>query len=116
MLYEVITNDQLTQLEAEFRRVVDAADEAAEKYERVEKKSNILNATADAIDKNFQAIGELERNVRTMDADIREIPDRVIDLKRSLDEVMSWKPKLDATVVRLDEVDGVLADAEKRVV
>ncbi|HPB66378.1 MAG TPA: hypothetical protein PLW80_07445, partial [Spirochaetales bacterium] len=107
-------NDQLTQLEAEFRRVVDAADEAAEKYERVEKKSNILNATADAIDKNFQAIGELERNVRTMDADIRELPDRVIDLKRSLDEVMSWKPKLDATVVRLDEVDGVLADAEKR--
>lgn len=108
------SNDQLTQIQAEVRRLSEISDEAAEKYDRVEKKSNILDATADAIDKNFQAIGELERNVRTIDADVREIPDRVIDLKRSLDEVMSFKPKLDAAVVRLDEVDSALADAEKR--
>ena len=108
------SNDQLTQIQAEVRRLVEVADEAAEKYDRIEKKSNILDATADAVDKNFQAIGELERNVRTIDAEVREIPDRVIDLKRSLDEVMAWKPKLDAAVVRLDEVDGALVDAEKR--
>ncbi len=107
-------NDQITQIQAEMRRLADVAGEAAEKYDRVEKKSNILDATTDAVDKNFQAIGELERNVRTIDAQVREIPDRVIDLKRSLDEVMAWKPKLDATVVRLDEVDGVMVDAEKR--
>lgn len=109
-----MNNDQLTQIQAEVRRLATAADEAGEKYDRIEKKSNILDATADAVDKNFQAIGELERNIRTIDAEVRSIPDRVIDLKRSLDEVMSWKPKLDATVVRLDEVDGVLVDAEKR--
>jgi DNA repair exonuclease SbcCD ATPase subunit len=108
------SNDQLTQIQAEVRRLSEASDEAGEKYERLEKKSNILDATTDAIDKNFQAVTELERNVRTIDADIREIPDRVIDLKRSLDEVAAWKPKLDAAVVRLDEVDATLADAEKR--
>jgi len=78
------------------RRLGRRGQRGAEKYDRVEKKSNILDATADAVDKNFQAIGELERNVRTIDAQVREIPDRVIDLKRSLDEVMAWKPKLDA--------------------
>jgi len=109
-----MNNDQLTQIQAEVRRLATVADEAGEKYDRIEKKSNILDATADAVDKNFQAIGELERNIRTIDTEVRSIPDRVIDLKRSLDEVMSWKPKLDATVVRLDEVDGVLVDAEKR--
>ncbi len=108
------SNDQLTQIQAEGRRLSEASDEAGEKYDRLEKKSNILDATTDAVDKNFQAVTELERNVRTIDADIREIPDRVIDLKRSLDEVAAWKPKLDATVVRLDEVDATLADAEKR--
>ncbi len=108
------SNDQLTQMQAEVRRLSEFADEALDKYDRVEKKSNILDATADAVDKNFQAIGDLERNVRTIDAEVREIPDKVIDLKRSLDEVMSFKPKLDATVVRLDEVDATLAEAEKR--
>ena len=108
------SNDSLTQIQAEVRRLSEFADEATEKYDRVEKKSNILDATADAVDKNFQAISELERNVRTIDAEVREIPDKVIDLKRSLDEVMSFKPKLDATVVRLDEVDATLAEAEKR--
>jgi DNA repair exonuclease SbcCD ATPase subunit len=101
-------------MQAEVRRLSEFADEALDKYDRVEKKSNILDATADAVDKNFQAIGDLERNVRTIDAEVREIPDKVIDLKRSLDEVMSFKPKLDATVVRLDEVDATLAEAEKR--
>lgn len=108
------SNDQLTQVQAEVRRLSEAADEAAEKYERLEKKSNILDSTADAVDKNFEAIGELERNVRTIDADVRDMPDRVIDLKRSLDEVAAWKPKLDQTVARLDEVDSILTDAERR--
>ncbi|GAB1456152.1 hypothetical protein MASR2M48_14600 [Spirochaetota bacterium] len=109
------SNDQLTQIQAEVRRLSDIADEAAEKYDRVEKKSNILDATADAVDKNFQAISDIERNVRTIDAEVREIPDKVIDLKRSIDEVMAWKPRLDAAVVKLDEMDGALVDAEKRV-
>lgn len=109
------SNDQLTQIQAEVRRLTEIADEASEKYDRVEKKSNILDATADAVDKNFQAISDIERNVRTIDAEIREIPDKVIDLKRSIDEVMSWKPKLDAAVVKLDAVDGALVDTEKRV-
>ncbi len=108
------SHDQLTQVQAEVRRLSEIADEAAEKYERVEKKSNLLDATADAIDKNFQAIADIERNVRTIDADVRVIPDRVIDLKRSMDEIMAWKPKIDSTIVKLDEVDAVLSDAEKR--
>ncbi|MFH2114703.1 MAG: hypothetical protein ABIJ86_09385, partial [Spirochaetota bacterium] len=65
------SNDQLAQIQAEIRRLGQSADEAADKYERIEKKSNILDSTADAVDKNFQAITELERNVRTIDADIR---------------------------------------------
>ncbi len=108
------SNDQLAQIQAEIRRLGQSADEAADKYERMEKKSNILDSTADAVDKNFQAITDLERNVRTIDADIRDVPDHIIDLKRSLEEVMAFKPKLDAAIVRLDEVDGAMADAEKR--
>ncbi len=109
-------NDQLAQIQAEMRRLSEAADEAAEKFERVERKSNILDATADAVDKNFQAITELERNVRTMDADIRDVPDRVIELKRSLEEVLSARPAMDAAVARLAEMEKSMADAEKRAV
>ncbi|MDX9956975.1 MAG: hypothetical protein RBT68_00915, partial [Spirochaetia bacterium] len=36
------SNDQLAQIQAEIRRLGQSADEAAEKYERMEKKSNIL--------------------------------------------------------------------------
>lgn len=108
------SSDQLSQIQAEMRRLTDAADEAAEKYERVERKSNILDATADAVDKNFQAITELERAVRGMDNDIRDIPDRVIDLKRSLEEVLSAKPALDAAALKLDEMGKAMTEAEKR--
>ncbi len=108
------SSDQLSQIQAEMRRLTDAADEAAEKYERVERKSNILDATADAVDKNFQAISELERSVRGIDTDVRQIPDQVIDLKRSLEEVLSAKPALDAAVLRLDEMSKAMTEAERR--
>jgi DNA repair exonuclease SbcCD ATPase subunit len=110
------SSDQLSQIQANIRKLGEEADMAAEKYERLEKKSNLLDTTADAVDKNFQAITELERNIRTIDADIRDVPDHIIDMKRSLDEVMAFKPKLDATIARLDEVDSSMASTEKRAV
>ncbi|HAP43108.1 MAG: hypothetical protein A2087_12300 [Spirochaetes bacterium GWD1_61_31] len=107
-------HDQLTQLQADMRRLMDAAGEANEKYERVEKKSSILDATADAIDKNFQAISELERNLRGLDADIKDFPDRVIQLKRSIQEVSAVQPQIDASLERLESMGQLMVDAEKR--
>ncbi len=109
------SNDQLTQIQAEMRRLSAASDEAEQKYERVEKKAPILDATADAVDKNFQALTELERNVRSMDADIKNIPERIIQLKRSLDEVLAIEPKLTSTMDKLDDMDKAMNEAEKRV-
>ncbi|MBN1519935.1 MAG: hypothetical protein JW923_07585 [Spirochaetales bacterium] len=108
------SNDQLTQIQAEMRRLSEEADQAADKYERLEKKANLLDATADAVDKNFQSISELERNIRTIDEGLREVPDRIIDLKRSLDEVMNAKPALDEAVKRLDGIGSALDETEKR--
>ena len=108
------SSDQLAQIQAEMRRLSEAATEAAEKYDRVEKKSNLLDATADAVDRNFQELAGLEKGVRALDAEIRDIPDRVIDLKRSMDEIMAFEPRLDEAVGRMDGMTRTLAEAEKR--
>ncbi len=109
------SNDQLTQIQAEMRRLSEVSDEAEQKYERMEKKTPILDATADAVDKNFQALTELERNVRSMDTDIKNIPERIIQMKRSLDEVLAIEPKLSSTMDKLDDMDKAMNEAEKRV-
>lgn len=108
------SSDQLTQIQADMRRLMESSGEALEKYDRVEKKSSILDATADAIDKNFQAISELERNVRTMDADIKDIPERIIQLKRSMEEVAAVEPQINASLDRIENMSELMKDAEKR--
>jgi len=108
------SNDQLVQIQADMRRLMEASSEANEKFDRVEKKSSILDATADAIDKNFQAVSEMERNIRTMDADIRDLPDQIIQLKRSIEEVNAVQPQVKASLERMDSMNGIMAEAEKR--
>ncbi len=108
-------HDQLTEMQAELRRLSEIAGEASDKYERVEKKTVILDATATAIDKNFQAISDIEKTIHSVDGELRELPDQVISLKRSLEEISAWKPKLDTTIYRLAELDNSLSESEKRV-
>lgn len=109
------TNDQLTELQATIRNLVEASADAEKKYERVEKKSGILDATADAVDKNFQAIENLDRNIRSMDAEIHDLPDKVAVIKRSVDDIMAYRPKLDDTSNRLEQMDQALSEAERRI-
>lgn len=108
-------HDQLTEMQAELRRLTEIANEASDKYERIEKKTVILDATATAIDKNFQAISDIEKTIQGVDIELKDLPDQVIGLKRSLEEVSAWKPKLDTAISRLNELDSSLSDSEKRV-
>jgi chromosome segregation ATPase len=107
--------DALTSAQATIRKLLELGQEAEAKYERLEKKADVLDATAEAVDKNFQSIQGIEKALGSIGAELKRIPERVLELRRSVDELAAGKEKADEAARKLGELDGILADAEKRI-
>jgi DNA repair exonuclease SbcCD ATPase subunit len=109
------SHDGLTEVEARIRKLTDLSNEAESKYERLEKKSNVLDTTVEGIDRNFQVLQDMEKVIRNHDEDLKDIPDRIIDIKRSLETVADNSGRVDKAVERLANLDGTLKDIEGRI-
>jgi chromosome segregation ATPase len=107
--------DALTQAQADIRKVLDLSKEADAAYERLEKKTGVIDATAEAVDKNFQQIQAVEKAVATLGGELRKLPERVTELKKSVDQLAAGQDKTEAAVRKLAELDADIADAEKRI-
>jgi len=107
--------DALTEAQTSIRKVLEISHEAEAKYERLEKKSSVLDATAEAVDKNFQSIQSVEKAVATIGGELRKLPDRVVELRRTVDQLVADKDKVDEAARKLGDLDGIIADAEKRI-
>jgi DNA repair exonuclease SbcCD ATPase subunit len=107
--------DALTEAQASIRKLLDLSKEAELKFDRLDKKSAILDSTAEAVDRNFQSMQAVEKTVASVGAELRRIPDRVAELKRGVDELAAGREKVELAVGKLGELDSVIADAEKRI-
>jgi DNA repair exonuclease SbcCD ATPase subunit len=107
--------DAITEAQASIRRLLELSKEAETKYERLDKKTAILDATADAVDKNFQSVQAVEKTVAAVGAELRRIPERVAELKRGVDDLAAGREQVSEAVAKLGELDGVIVDAEKRI-
>jgi chromosome segregation ATPase len=107
--------DALTEAQATIHKLLELSKEAEAKYDRLDKKSGVLDATVEAVDKNFQSVQAVEKVVASLGTELRKIPERVAELKRGVDELTAGRAKVDEAVGKLELLDGVIADAEKRV-
>jgi len=107
--------DALTEAQATIRKLLELSKEAEAKYERLDKKSAVLDATAEAVDRNFQSVQAVEKTVSAVGAELRKIPERVTELKQSVEDLTRDKEKVSEAVAKLAELDSVVSDAEKRI-
>lgn len=108
-------SDALTEAQARIRKLMELSDEAATRYDRLEKKAAILDSTAEAVDKNFQTAQSVEKLLGAYGAELKRIPERIAELKKGIDELSAGKEKTEDAVRKLGELDGILEDAEKRI-
>lgn len=108
------SDDILTDMQVRMKKLQDLSNEAENKYERLEKKSNVMTATTEAVDRNFKSIQTIETAVRTVESELKNLPDRVIDLKRSIETIMQNRTQIDDTMKKLSTLDDVLLDIDKK--
>jgi len=109
------SRDSLTDLQTEFRRLSGLAEEAGTKFDRLEKKSALLDTTADGVDKSFEALRGIEQEVKDLDQRVRPLADRMAELRSALDSLDKDRDRVDQAVSRLAGLDKDLEETEARI-
>jgi chromosome segregation ATPase len=108
-------SDALTEAESRIRKILELSNDAESKFDRLEKKSEVLDSTTEAVDKNFQAVQGIEKILAAYGAEIKRFPEQVAEIKKSFGVLQADKGKVDEAASKLGELDGIIADTEKRI-
>jgi DNA repair exonuclease SbcCD ATPase subunit len=108
------SDDAVTEVQANMRKLLELSTQAEQKFDRMEKKANVIEVTSTAVDKNFQDIQALEKRAAKIDDSMKDVPDRIIEIKRSLGAIEESRGRIDDAVKRIGEIETMIKDAETR--
>jgi len=108
------SNDDLQQYQVQIRRFEENVTEVNTRYERLEKKSVVLDQTVTGIDKAFENLKSLESSVHAYRENISGMPEELETIKRNISSLLENKDKTNLIVEKLSNLDMVLDDVEKR--
>ena len=108
------SNDNLQEIQIRIRNLEELEGEVLQKYERLEKKKDVLEATADEVDKNFQRVQDLETAMKSVEGELRGIAPQVAEITGQIKLITTEKKRTSAAVEQLQSLDAILTDVEDR--
>jgi len=108
------TQDALQEIQAKIRQLEELEKATEGRYERLEKKKAILEQTTAAVDRNFEQLAGLEKELAGVGPELQKAAEQLAELKARTDALSANKEKSDTVVEKLREVDGLLTDLEAR--
>lgn len=108
------TNDDIQQYQVQLKRFEETVAEVNSRYDRLEKKAVVLDQTVAGIDKAFESLGELEKNMQSWREEMKDIPAELEGIRSDLERLLADKEKTALSVEKLSSLDDILDDIEKR--
>jgi len=109
------SHDLLQDIQLRIRKLEDYSKDIEVRYERLEKRREVLDNTTDGVDRNFALLDKVEKAVRGLDAELKSMPAEVEDLKKRLKVLTQGKDDADRAVERLSQLDQTLREVEGRI-
>ncbi|MBI9103326.1 MAG: hypothetical protein JEY99_12990 [Spirochaetales bacterium] len=108
------SHDALQEVQIRIRNLEELENDVSQKYERLEKKRNLLDTTADNVDENFQKVRDLEDAMRSVEGELRGIAPQVAEITGQIKLIASERKRTAAAVSQLQDLDRVLTEVEGR--
>ncbi|HQF73545.1 MAG TPA: hypothetical protein PK786_06595 [Treponemataceae bacterium] len=109
-----LTNDDLQQYQVQIRRFEESIAEVNTRYERLEKKTVVLDQTVDGVDHAFENLRDLEKSLEQWKEGVSGIPEQLETIRETLDVLMASREKSAFMIEKLETLDSVLEDVEAR--
>jgi chromosome segregation ATPase len=108
------SSDSLSQIQARLKELATLETDVVAKFERLEKKSTLLDATTDGLDKGFDGLARLETALKDYDERLKALPARIAELKKTIDALSANKERAEDAMEKLAGLDDAIKDIEKR--
>jgi len=109
------SHDLLQDIQLRIRKLEDYSKDIEVRYERLEKRREVLDNTTDGVDRNYALLEKVEKAVRSLDSELKTMPTEVEDLRKRLKALSQGKEEADRAVERLTQLDQTLRDVETRI-
>lgn len=108
------SSDMLQDLQVRLRTVEDLREKVDAGFNRLEKKQQVIKATADGVDSSFNRLEDLERRIVAMREDVDGLPKQLAEISHTIRELSENKADADSAVEQMRELTGMLTEVEGR--
>jgi len=109
------SHDLLQDIQLRIRKLEDYSKDIEVRYERLEKRREVLDNTTDGVDRNFALLEKIEKAVRGLETELKTMPGEVEELRKRLKTLAQGKDDADVALDRLLQLDKTLQDVEGRI-
>ena len=108
------TSDDIGHMEVAVRDYTDKLNIVSEQYERLEKKDDIINRVMKDVDTSFANLKTLEQRIADCARQVTSLPQEIKDIQSDVDKLLLNGPKITEAATRLQTLDTILGETEKR--
>ena len=107
--------DDLQSMEVTVRNYNDRLQYVSEQYDRLEKKDEVVNRIKTDVDNQFEKLKDLEQRLINCNRQAVSLPQEIKEVQGNVDRILQNGPKITDAIGRLETLDGLLEDTEKRI-
>ncbi len=108
------SQDTLQEIQAKIRELDTLEKITESRFERLEKKNGIIEATTHGVDKNFQALDQLEKELKTAGKDLQVFSGQLKELKAQAGDLAAGREKSEYVIEKIHNLDSILGELEER--
>ncbi len=109
------SHDTLQQIQFEIRKLEDYTKEMDAQLERLDRKRQILDSTTEGVDRNFNLIQQIERTIKTIQAESSPLPGQIEDMHKKIKNLVLSKGETEEAIQRSSKLGSILKDIEDRI-
>ncbi len=109
------TSDDIGTMEVAVRDYRDKLDIVSQQYERLEKKDEVINRVLKDVDTSFANLKNMEQRIADCERQVTSMPNEIKSVQANIDRLLQNGPKITEAAAKLQNLDSVLTETEKRI-
>ncbi|MBN2533460.1 MAG: hypothetical protein JXB88_11230 [Spirochaetales bacterium] len=106
--------DSLQDIKIKIRELGELGNDVHARYERLEKKKEIIETTTLGVDKNFKLLEDLEKEIKRIEENVKSLPPQVLTLGEEIKFLVKNKTQADEAVEQMNRLNKMMAGIEER--
>jgi DNA repair exonuclease SbcCD ATPase subunit len=109
------SDDTLQAMQVKIHHLDEAMTQTEERYQRIERKNQVLEETNSGIERNFKALQDTEEEGKALGDNLTKLSVDLDTMKAMVEQLAAGSEKAQAVTEKLTTLDETLADLDQRI-